>query len=175
MFTSSDLWKLGGLDPRTAPKVLPETGWEVPTDASEVLRSNEGHRSYTEFQQTAQWLGGQEVPHALVAATLKGALGSTTSKKKVIMVTNLTPYDGCLEKTLIALRESMPDIIPTSISVTPNSVFYNHVATVVKRVLVEATRVMKAISFTPHMHHCYFNFSTHAHLPARGGSSTRAA
>ena len=147
-FVLSDWWRYGGLDPRTAPRVIQESGCQLP---DEDLRSNMGHRSYTDFQQTAQWLGGVECPHAILSQLIKGVL----PKDGVAVVHNITPYDGCLERAVISLRDAGHPLL--CISTTSSSVLFNFVFTSVKTCLVEARPCMPPVSLyacTP-VYHVY--------------------
>lgn len=128
VFVQSEIWKLAGLDPRRAPHVIPETAWEVPE--SETMRSNEGHRSLTEFQQTAQWLGGTHIP----AAVLTSLVGSLPANS-IVVCHNITPYDACFEKAVMSLGGNCKLV---SISSTPKSYLASFVTKVIQDDIVEA-------------------------------------
>lgn len=55
------------------------------------------------MQETAQLLGGEDMPNEVLACLLTGAdVGS------VVGVLNLTPYDSCLEKSILKKKNSDP-------------------------------------------------------------------
>lgn len=64
-FCNSPLWLRQSLLPSEFPKALPESSFVVPGD---FLHSNDMRRNYTDFQETAQWCGGVQVPKAVLGA-----------------------------------------------------------------------------------------------------------
>jgi hypothetical protein len=56
-FMTSKLWLRSGLRASEAPSALSETDYEIPCAAQHMLHG-ETRRSYTEVQETSQWLGG---------------------------------------------------------------------------------------------------------------------
>ncbi len=58
------------------PKAIQESQFVVPGVMTGVVSSAEGRRNYTDVQETAQWLGGQEVPSQILTDLLNRALDS---------------------------------------------------------------------------------------------------
>lgn len=116
-FVASDLWRHGGIEPREAPCIVPESEWLVP---DEELRSNVGHRSYTDYQQTTQWAGGCDIPTKVLTH-----LTNQLCSDALIVVHNLTPFDGCLERAVIALRAAGKHIICVSTTTVTTNFTYS--------------------------------------------------
>ncbi|CAL1143924.1 unnamed protein product [Cladocopium goreaui] len=93
-----------------------ESTYIVPASEKDALpHASEGHRSLSEVQESAQLLTGTDLPNT-VLASLFGKL--TTSSALVI---NATPYDGCLESTLLTwhqFNEMKVDFLSISRNVT---------------------------------------------------------
>lgn len=138
-FVRSELWKLAGLDPRKAPRIVSETEWEVPSADGDVLRSNEGHRSYTDFQQTAQWLAGTEIPSTILTALFAGAI----AKGSTICIHNITPYDGALERALLNMRDNYNIYC---ISAAPNATVCSFVTSSVKNALLQVLLMLSPLA-----------------------------
>ncbi|CAK9062831.1 Uncharacterized protein SCF082_LOCUS32651 [Durusdinium trenchii] len=95
VFCNSPLWLRQSLLPSEFPKALPESSFVVPGD---FLHSNDMRRNYTDFQETAQWCGGVQVPKAVL-----GALCSGLKASHGVVVVHPTTYDGCLELAALQL------------------------------------------------------------------------
>ncbi len=57
-------------------QAIQESQFVVPGATAGVVSSAEGRRNYTDVQETAQWLGGQEVPSQILTDLLSRALDS---------------------------------------------------------------------------------------------------
>jgi hypothetical protein len=66
-FCSSQLWREQLV--QTKCRALDESEFIVPATGFPVS-SAEGRRNYTDVQETAQWLGGTEIPNAILQALM---------------------------------------------------------------------------------------------------------
>lgn len=66
-FCQSDLWARMALLPGTYPKAIQEKDFVVP---GEGFACHDGRRNLTDLQETSQWLGGSQVPNAILSALL---------------------------------------------------------------------------------------------------------
>ena len=98
VFTRSALWQKMTCD--TLPKAISEDDFEVPEATS--LRSGETRRSYTDKEETAQWLGGVDVPRCLLDQVTAGLGGSA---KRIFVVHHISLYDACVEKAVMQLMD----------------------------------------------------------------------
>jgi len=69
VFCSSQLWREQLLP--TVCRPLEESEFVIPGCAQS---SAEGRRNYTDVQETAQWLGGSQIPSAILASLTSGFL-----------------------------------------------------------------------------------------------------
>ena len=58
-FAASELWRLQGFAADSLPSALPEASFVVPS-ARATLSGNESRKNFTDVQETAQWLAGEE-------------------------------------------------------------------------------------------------------------------
>ena len=123
-FCASPLWQKQALAVKDFPFAIQEKDFIIPGDS--LLHSNDQRRNLTDFQETAQWLGGVGVPKAIFKSLLGGlarswlllhvlafiswlldhepsgddAKGRT---KQVVAVIHMTSYDGCAELACLQL------------------------------------------------------------------------
>ncbi|CAJ1431217.1 unnamed protein product [Effrenium voratum] len=98
-FCASPLWQKQALAVKDFPFAIQEKDFIIPGDS--LLHSNDQRRNLTDFQETAQWLGGVGVPKAIFKSLLgDDAKGRT---KQVVAVIHMTSYDGCAELACLQL------------------------------------------------------------------------
>jgi hypothetical protein len=71
--------------------------------ASRNLRFNIGRQSLTDKQETAMWLGGGDVPKAVLGQLFSGVTGLGVDEKSAlakVLIHNPTMYEGMLERTV---------------------------------------------------------------------------
>ena len=69
-FCASPLWQKHALAVKDFPFAIQEKDFIIPGDS--LLHSNDQQRNLTDFQETAQWLGGVGVPKAIFKSLLGG-------------------------------------------------------------------------------------------------------
>ena len=68
-FTTSELWKLQGLNYENLPKAIGESAFTVPSQRA-FFTGNDCRRNLTDQQETAQWVTGEEVFTRLLESLL---------------------------------------------------------------------------------------------------------
>ena len=71
IFCTSQLWRDQVVSAKC--RALDEKEFIVPSNQG-CMSSAEGRRNFTDVQETAQWLGGTEIPKAILEGLLSGAL-----------------------------------------------------------------------------------------------------
>ena len=67
-FASSKLWQSQLVS--SAPRAIDESEFIIP-GCSAIVSSAEGRRNYTDLQETAQWIGGTEIPKLILKDLLQ--------------------------------------------------------------------------------------------------------
>ena len=98
-FLNCELWKRCGLT--RAPEMVAEQECEKPATWQHP-KANEWKTSFTDAEETAQWLTGTDFITAVfeAALTFKSADKCPEKTPHGFVVHNATSYEGCLEKTL---------------------------------------------------------------------------
>ena len=63
-------WNRQALAPASFPPALPDRDFVAP--GGDTLHCHDGRRNFTDLQETAQWLGGINVPKAILTALCSG-------------------------------------------------------------------------------------------------------
>lgn len=95
-FLSCELWKRCGL--ARVPEMIPEGDYEKPASWNQP-KGNEWKVSFTDAEETAQWLTGEDFIGALFESVL--TFKSPDKGPRAFIVHNATSYDGWLEKALV--------------------------------------------------------------------------
>ncbi|CAK9088579.1 Uncharacterized protein SCF082_LOCUS41831 [Durusdinium trenchii] len=119
VFCFSKLW-LAQLTSET-PRAIEESEFVVPMASG--VSSAEGRRNYTDLQETAQWLGGLEIPKCILKDLLSVGPGSEMLLPTVVV--NGMLYDGCVERACLDL--GLP-----CVSQTDKQVYFNTALTITK-------------------------------------------
>lgn len=62
-FITSTAWKLQAFTEGNLPEAIPESEYLCPSSG---LQSNDQRRNWTDMQETAQWVGGMDIPRKLL-------------------------------------------------------------------------------------------------------------
>ncbi|CAJ1354535.1 unnamed protein product [Effrenium voratum] len=122
-FAASELWRLQGFAADSLPSALPEASFVVPS-ARATLSGNESRKNFTDVQETAQWLAGEEAYCKVLKSLFR-------FKLKRAVVIHTTAYCGSLERACVQLG------VPVW-SLTDNSVCHSYAAMTVANMLLQA-------------------------------------
>ena len=155
----SELWRLQGMNELAA--ALPENQFCVPSSRSH-LSANDCRRNLTDFQETSQWLAGEDAWAKIIesmtgrsAAFLSFTAGfrwqmlvdmnfiikvhSAGDRSKRTVLINTTPYCASVEKACIKLH------VPV-LSITDNSINHSYTSLSIRNKLLLETNVCVALS-----------------------------
>jgi len=117
-FCSSVMWQCCG--PLDLPEMIPADDYERP-QTWQNLKSYEGRATYTHVEETAQWLGGGDIPKAIIASLFNGVT-LTRNEACGVIVHNPTAYEGALERSIIMNQDSYPvPVASFSLCASPSS------------------------------------------------------